>query len=80
MIAIALFPGDSALLLLLLVVGAFVVLGMITDGLRMAMLGVAPGIAYFAAPLLGQDNQAIYCDELGLPEEELETLRSAGVI
>ncbi len=53
MIAIALFPGDSALLLLLLVVGAFVVLGMITDGLRMAMLFVGTVVAYLLAPLLG---------------------------
>jgi len=52
-IAIALFPGDSALLLLLLVVGAFVVLGMITDGLRMAMLFVGTVVAYLLAPLLG---------------------------
>jgi hypothetical protein len=50
----AIFPGDSALLLLVVVMGFFVVLGIISDGLRMAMLGVATGIAYFAAPLLGQ--------------------------
>ena len=53
MVAIALFPGDSALLLFLLVVGAFVVLGMITDGLRMAMLFVGTVVAYLLAPLLG---------------------------
>jgi len=52
MVAIALFPGDSALLLLLLVVGAFVVLGMITDGLRMAMLFAGTVVAYLLAPLL----------------------------
>ena len=45
MVAIALFPGDSALLLLLLVVGAFVLLGMITNGLRMAMLFVGTVVA-----------------------------------
>ena len=50
----ALFPGDSALLLLGVVVGFFVVLGMITDGLRMAMLLVATVVSYFVAPLLGQ--------------------------
>ena len=53
MIAIALFPGDSALLLLVVVVGAFVVLGMITDGLRMAMVFVGTVVAYLLAPLLG---------------------------
>ena len=53
MVAIALFPGDSALLLFLLVVGAFVVLGMITNGLRMAMLFVGTVVAYLLAPLLG---------------------------
>ena len=52
MVAIALFPGDSALLLLLLVVGTFVVLGMITDGLRMAMLFAGTVVAYLLAPLL----------------------------
>ena len=52
MVAIALFPGDSALLLLLLVVGSFVVLGMITDGLRMAMLFAGTVVAYLLAPLL----------------------------
>ncbi|MEK7806885.1 MAG: CoA transferase [Chloroflexota bacterium] len=32
------------------------------------------------APRLGQDNQAIYCGELGLSAEELVMLRAAGVI
>ena len=41
MYVIALFPGASALLLFLLVAGAFVGLGVLTDGLRMAMLTVA---------------------------------------
>ena len=53
MVAITLFPGDSALLLLLLVVGAFVVLGMITDGLRMAMVFVGTLLSLLLAPLLG---------------------------
>ncbi len=55
MVAITLFPGDSALLLLLLVVGAFVVLGMITDGLRMAMMFVGTLLSLLLAPLLGQN-------------------------
>ena len=33
-----------------------------------------------AAPQLGQDNQAIYCEELGMTREELIALRGAGVI
>jgi len=33
-----------------------------------------------AAPQLGQDNQAIYCGELGFSREELVTLRATGVI
>ena len=32
------------------------------------------------APLLGQDNQAIYCDELGFEKKELAFLRASGVI
>jgi crotonobetainyl-CoA:carnitine CoA-transferase CaiB-like acyl-CoA transferase len=39
---------------------------------------VSPGKV--AAPQLGQDNQAIYCDELGFTKEELVALRAAGVI
>ena len=33
-----------------------------------------------AAPRLGQDNQAIYCGELGLSPQELVTLRAQGVV
>lgn len=33
-----------------------------------------------AAPLLGQDNDSIYCGELGLARDELVSLRGAGVI
>ena len=36
--------------------------------------------ARVAAPLLGQDNQAIYCDELGFEKAELGSLRAEGVI
>ena len=32
------------------------------------------------APRLGQDNQAVYCGELGLSSEELVNLRGSGVI
>ena len=53
MYVIALFPGDSALLLFLLVAGAFVGLGVLTDGLRMAMLTVAAGISLLASQYLG---------------------------
>ncbi len=33
-----------------------------------------------AAPLLGQDNQSVYCGELGVTAEELTELRAAGII
>ena len=39
---------------------------------------IAPSGA--AAPHLGQDNQAIYCGELGLSPQELVTLRAQGVV
>lgn len=32
------------------------------------------------APLLGEDNKRIYCDELGLSEEEIERLSQLGII
>ncbi len=32
-----------------------------------------------AAPLLGEDNERIYCDELGYTAKDLESLRAAGV-
>ena len=39
---------------------------------------VSPG--KLAAPRLGQDNRAIYCDELGFEKGELAFLRASGVI
>ena len=36
--------------------------------------------AKVGAPTLGQDNQAIYCDELGFEKGELAILRASGVI
>ena len=33
-----------------------------------------------AAPLLGADNQAVYCTELGLAKEELDRLSASGVV
>jgi len=33
-----------------------------------------------AAPLLGEDNERIYCDELGYSKEDLAVLRTTGVI
>ena len=32
------------------------------------------------APLLREDNEAVYCDELGLAREELDALRTRGVV
>ena len=51
-LAISLFPGDSALMLFLLVVGAFTLLGLQTDGLRMGMLFVGTLLALIFAPML----------------------------
>ena len=51
--ALTLFPGDSALLLAILVIGAWALLGMSTDGLRMGMLFISSIIAWLLAPLLG---------------------------
>ncbi len=39
-----------------------------------------PGGPCRAAPLLGEHNSAVFGDELGIPESELATLISAGVI
>jgi crotonobetainyl-CoA:carnitine CoA-transferase CaiB-like acyl-CoA transferase len=33
-----------------------------------------------AAPLLGEDNERVYCDELGYSKEDLAVLRTTGVI
>ncbi len=52
MLAISLFAGDSALMLFLLVVGAFTMLGLLTDGLRMGMLFVGTLLALMLAPVL----------------------------
>jgi crotonobetainyl-CoA:carnitine CoA-transferase CaiB-like acyl-CoA transferase len=39
-----------------------------------------PFSAWRAAPLLGQDNEAMYCGELGLSKDELAGLKSRGVV
>jgi len=39
-----------------------------------------PWVAGFAAPLLGQHNEQIYCERLGYSRQELVGLREAGVI
>jgi len=38
------------------------------------------GVPLKAAPLLGEDNERIYCDELGYSREDLAVLRTTGVI
>ena len=39
-----------------------------------------PPPAYVAPPEYGQDNEAVYCDELGLSREALQALRDENVI
>ena len=39
-----------------------------------------PGSVDFLGRKLGEDNEAIYCDELGLSKEKLKELKAAGVI
>ena len=51
--ALTLFPGDSALLLAILVTGFWTLLGMATDGLRMSMLFISSIIAWLLSPLIG---------------------------
>jgi len=51
--ALTLFPGDSALLLAILVTGVWTLLGMATDGLRMSMLFISSIIAWLLAPMIG---------------------------
>ena len=43
-------------------------------------LSRTPGRVAGPAPLLGQDNEEVYCGEMGLPPEELSRMRMAGVI
>ena len=51
--AFSLFPGDTALLLAILVIGACTLLGVVSDGLRMGMLLINSLIAWHIAPLIG---------------------------
>ena len=52
-IAFTLFPGDFALLLAILVIGAWTLLGMATDALRMGMLFISTSLSWLLAPLFG---------------------------
>jgi len=45
-----------------------------------ALYSDAIGAPRKAAPLLGEDNERVYCDELGYSKEDLAVLRTAGVI
>ena len=45
-----------------------------------ALYSDAIGAPTKAAPLLGEDNERIYCKELGYSKEDLAVLRAAGVI
>jgi crotonobetainyl-CoA:carnitine CoA-transferase CaiB-like acyl-CoA transferase len=39
-----------------------------------------PGSVDFLGRKLGEDNEAIYCGELGLSKEKLKDLKEAGII
>jgi len=39
-----------------------------------------PGSVDFLGRKLGEDNEAIYCGELGLSTEKLQELKAAGII
>ena len=52
--ALSLFPGDTALLLAILVIGAGTLLGVASDGLRMGMLLISSLVAWLIAPLTGK--------------------------
>ncbi len=76
MLALSLFPGDSALMLFLLVVGAFTLLGLQTDGLRMGMLFVGTLLALIFAPMLA----GVLGKFVNLPEHPLWWELGAGKI
>ena len=44
------------------------------------LLSETPGEIRHPGPALGADNDAIYRDELGLSDEELQELRAEGII
>jgi len=75
-LALSLFPGDSALMLFLLVVGAFTLLGLQTDGLRMGMLFVGTLLALIFAPMLA----GVLGKFVNLPEHPLWWELGAGKI
>jgi crotonobetainyl-CoA:carnitine CoA-transferase CaiB-like acyl-CoA transferase len=45
-----------------------------------ALIADAPGQIRASAPLLGQHNEEIYCEELGFSKEQLGLLRSDDII
>ena len=45
-----------------------------------ALYSDAIGAPSKAAPLLGEDNERIYCKELGYTKEDLAVLRATGTI
>ena len=55
-------------------------LGKITVPNVIPGLSDSPGSVEFLGPDLGQDNYAIYKQELGLSEEDLNELKNIGVI
>lgn len=48
--------------------------------LTAARLSATPGSVDFLGRKLGEDNEAIYCGELGFSNKKLKELKEAGVI
>ena len=55
-------------------------LGVVKMANAFPFLSETPGAVRFAGPSLGSSNREVFVDQLGLSPEELEELKTAGVI